>query len=81
MNAKVMLVCLLVTMLVMEPAEAGIWSWIKKTAKKVWNSDVAKKLKGKALNVAKDFVAEKIGATPAEAGQIPFDEFMNVLYS
>uniref|UniRef100_Q5VJS9 Opistoporin-4 n=1 Tax=Opistophthalmus carinatus TaxID=190115 RepID=NDB2T_OPICA len=57
-----------------------VWDWIKKTAKDVLNSDVAKQLKNKALNAAKNFVAEKIGATPSEAGQMPFDEFMDILH-
>nr|API81371.1 venom toxin [Hemiscorpius lepturus] len=78
MNRKLLLVSLIVTMLVMQqPAEAGFWKW----AKKLWKSPVVQKLKSKALNAAKDLVAEKIGATPPEAGQMPFDEFMDVLYS
>uniref|UniRef100_C7C1L2 Probable antimicrobial peptide Con13 n=1 Tax=Opisthacanthus cayaporum TaxID=573324 RepID=NDB2_OPICY len=81
MNRKLLLVFLVVAMLVMQPAEAGFWSKIKDFAKKAWNSPLANELKSKALNAAKNFVSEKIGATPSEAGQIPFDEFMDVLYS
>uniref|UniRef100_P0DY15 Antimicrobial peptide Smp43 n=1 Tax=Scorpio palmatus TaxID=1662106 RepID=NDB23_SCOPA len=80
MNRKLLLVTLMVTMLVMQPAEAGVWDWIKKTAGKIWNSEPVKALKSQALNAAKNFVAEKIGATPSEAGQMPFDEFMDILY-
>nr|A0A0C4G489.1 RecName: Full=Heterin-1; Flags: Precursor [Heterometrus spinifer]AGK88593.1 heterin 1 [Heterometrus spinifer]AGK88594.1 heterin 1 [Heterometrus spinifer] len=80
MNGKLLLVSLMVTMLVMQPAEAGVWDWLKKTAKNVWNSDIVKQLKGKAINAAKNYVAEKIGATPSVAGQIPFDEFMDILH-
>nr|P83314.1 RecName: Full=Opistoporin-2; Short=OP2; AltName: Full=Non-disulfide-bridged peptide 3.6; Short=NDBP-3.6 [Opistophthalmus carinatus] len=42
-----------------------VWDWIKSTAKKLWNSEPVKELKNTALNAAKNFVAEKIGATPS----------------
>nr|P83313.2 RecName: Full=Opistoporin-1; Short=OP1; AltName: Full=Non-disulfide-bridged peptide 2.4; Short=NDBP-2.4; AltName: Full=Non-disulfide-bridged peptide 3.5; Short=NDBP-3.5; AltName: Full=Opistoporin-3; Short=OP3; Flags: Precursor [Opistophthalmus carinatus]AAQ94362.1 Opistoporin3 preproprotein [Opistophthalmus carinatus] len=81
MNRKLLFVTLMVTMLVMQPSEGGkVWDWIKSTAKKLWNSEPVKELKNTALNAAKNLVAEKIGATPSEAGQMPFDEFMDILY-
>nr|P83239.1 RecName: Full=Pandinin-1; Short=Pin1; AltName: Full=Non-disulfide-bridged peptide 2.3; Short=NDBP-2.3; AltName: Full=Non-disulfide-bridged peptide 3.4; Short=NDBP-3.4 [Pandinus imperator] len=41
-----------------------VWDWIKSAAKKIWSSEPVSQLKGQVLNAAKNYVAEKIGATP-----------------
>uniref|UniRef100_A0A1V1WBM7 Putative NDBP n=1 Tax=Superstitionia donensis TaxID=311983 RepID=A0A1V1WBM7_9SCOR len=65
MNAKVFLAVFIVAMFVTDQAEAGFW-------KNVWNSDIAKNLRNKAVN----WVQEKIGAPQAAK----LDEFLNSLY-
>uniref|UniRef100_A0A224XGP4 Putative Non Disulfide Bridge Peptide n=1 Tax=Megacormus gertschi TaxID=1843536 RepID=A0A224XGP4_9SCOR len=76
MNAKIILVAFLITMLVTDQAEAGLWGWIKKG----WNSKIGKTLRNKAAKAATNLVAEKIGVTPEQASEMPFDEVMDALY-
>uniref|UniRef100_A0A1V1WBL1 Putative NDBP n=1 Tax=Superstitionia donensis TaxID=311983 RepID=A0A1V1WBL1_9SCOR len=66
MNAKVFLVVFIVAMLVTDQAEAGFW-------KNIWNSDIVKNLRNKAVN----WVKEKVGAPQVAK----LDEFLDSVYN